>query len=516
MFAVAPAPGDKMPTFRLLDSKCIVTEHENGEEEFGDFLRDHNFRILLQTDENRRHPSNEAQWPDKFASLQLAYVGHGSFNSIWTNKPGVNYDNSAFPYEVVEYLNAGKTVLRAPLPRHPARGWVSRQTAVAEMTNMATAALHGYGPYVYAMGWERSEDGAHYRLYSFLQRGAMDVEKRVSRIQAAPPWAMDTLDLYFDRFLRAVWGYSSDRFVFIDAKLKNFIDSFSGPEVELVEGARGTVRVIDLAGDGFRQMWTVPTSQADARINAQGWRPIWLHNVLVVSCAFRLNLPYDYFCKLWWNKVHAAVLRVRTELGRRRAFPDDGEYSNAADFVRACKWTGPLYTGRWSPTDGKYVEQTFPEPQVGNAPAAVAEECRRFATFYFHDVWHRYGFVNYATAVLNHLQAATADDKSATALKREKAAKEYDVYYVQKLVPMQRHFREHLGRNHESAPTLVHVMFQYCAMPEDELKKRYLLAQPPAATMRFWPRMTSSSQHNGITLPQARNERYWNGLLGFA
>ena len=126
------------------------------------------------------------------------------------------------------------------------------------------------------------------------------------------------------------------------------------------------MRVIDLADDGFRRMWTQPvaaadgTDNTDARTKAQGWRPIWLHNVLVVSCFVRLNLPYDAYRLLWWDKIHEAVRQVRADLNHSlHAYKDDKEYQMASAFVRECKWHGPLRTGRWNFDTMKYIARDW-------------------------------------------------------------------------------------------------------------------------------------------------------------
>lgn len=523
--------------FKLLDTTCATMRPEDGWE-FGNFIDDHGLTKLLRSDESFNNPRDEDKWPDGFAKLRLKYVSHGGYNSVWTTEAydptdpySVNYRELPYPEEVVDALNKGLAVLRAPLTRPENRGgWRPQSAVIAEMTNMATAALNGYGPLIIAMGWRKRVvfGEPELRLYTFLQRGTMDVDRRVSKITRAPDWARDSLHEYFDRLLRAVWGYSSDRCVFVDAKLKNFVDFFPGPpnaSVALEANVMGTVRVIDLAEDGFRRMWRPPVDpQGNTHTRAQGWRLYWLHNILVISCFVRLHLPYDYYLELWWNKIEAAVIRLRTELAQGRAYADDAEYRLAADFVRACKWAGPLYTGTWDPTTNTYPPSVLPDPRVGNDPEAVAEECRKFATYYFHDFWHLDGFKNYAAVVLSERTATAvvnrgrvpADRVAAAVAHHRDMAIRHDQFFVPKAVPMHRHFKEHLRPNNESASTLVHVMYQYCAMSEDELRKRYVLGQPPSRIVRPWPRMTYSREHKNISLQNARNRMYWERTLGFS
>ena len=519
MFAVVPTQPGRKPEFELLDTVCARAT--SPDYEFGNFLDDFGFDKLIDTEEAYANPSDVNLWPEKFEELRLKPLSHGSFNSVWTTDAEVEardgYTELAFPFEVVSYLNAGKAVLRAPLTRRELNyGWLTEAAAITEMVNMATAAQNGYGPLIYGIGWKRRRDESipKYRLYAFLQRGTTDVESRVAQMN--PEWPIAPLHGYFDRLLRAVWGYSSDRCVFVDAKLKNFIDTYpeTFPSANLEE--RGAVRVIDLAEDGLRRMWTQPQGQTQT----QGWRLYWLHNVLIISCILRMQLPYEMFRTLWWNKINQALVRVRIEMYQRRAYSDDDEYLNAATFVRACKWNEPLYTGRWDPTKGHYRHRTFPEPILGNDPAAVGEQCRRFATYYFYDAWHTYAFVNYASSVRHARVLASKPGidwkkREAAEAKLKHESKRYDLFYVKKVVPMHRHFREHLKPDAHSADRLEHVMYLYCEMSESELNARYVTGNPSSQFVRKWPKMTSSSEHRTMTLAQACDAERWEQLLGF-
>lgn len=528
MFAVrGPLPGGMgAVAFQLLESVCTVVD--DGDAEFGNLLRDYGFSDLLRSEAARAEPRDPANWPPRFAELQLNYVSHGGYNSVWAPKSGVDYGETLFPAEVVDSLTAGTVVLRAVIPKDNGSEWMTHSAALGEMTNMATAAHNGYGPRIAAMGWERRKRTSRvsgemidwYRLYAFLQRGTMDVDRRISQLRPETGPSLANLHGYFNRLLRAVWGYSSDRCVFVDAKLKNFVDTFPDHGPTLREGAKGVVRVIDLAGDGFRRMWMQPVVEgSDAHVTAQGWRLIWLHNVLVVSCSLRLNLPYDAYLALWWNKIHAAVLRVRAEFSQRRAYADDTEYATAAAFVRACKWHGPLYTGQWDAT-ATYRPVGLPESVPGNDPATVAAECRKFATYYFHDVWHQYGFQNYA-GVLRYQRRIGLDpnvrdaEKADAKAKADKARAMFDSYYVPKVVPMHRHFREHLSKSPDGAKPLVQVMYLYCKMTDRELHDRYVRGTGDLLVWRWPPVSTSKQQQREPAAHEVRDARYWNRRMGF-
>ena len=338
MFAVSTlSPQTGMPVFRKLDSTCNINGPDDYE--FGNFLHDHGFAELLKSQPSRNDPTNREHWPSNFAKLNLEFVGKGTYNSVWAPKAGGSYEDSYFPCEVTDALDEQKTVLRAQIPRDDNRDLLTYDDALTQMTYMADAATGGYGPLIFGMGWQRvttrgAVDG--YRLFTFLERGSMDVDARVSRISRE--WNRGALHHYMNKLLIAVWGYSSQCFVFVDAKLQNFIDTYQKTPIKLESTVGGSIRVIDLDALGFRSLRLKPHGAGG---EGQGWRLTWLHNVLVISCLLRLHMPYDFYRECWWNKVQNAILQMRVELRNPRSYKDDPEYTHVASFINACTWCDP-------------------------------------------------------------------------------------------------------------------------------------------------------------------------------
>lgn len=511
MFAVVPRPGsDGPPEFQLLDTTCA---------EFGAFAGAAQLSALLKSDESFRQPQNPALWPPGFGQLPLDFLGKGSYNSIWQPKPGVDYSGLPLPPQTIRALAAGDAVFRTPLPRGPLRGYVSSDAIITEMVNLASAAKHGYGLLLYGVAWTRAADDGNaplYRLYCFMQRGKMDVDKRLALInERAPNHPQNPMPYYkqhhhlFDCLLRTVWGYSTDRCVFVDAKPGNFVDVF--PD-RITAEARGAVRVIDLAGDGFKRMRTSGVD-AEARTRSQGWRLIWLHNVLVISCNIRMQLPYEAYVELWWKKIRHAVFHLlRVELRQHDAFEADLEYQQLRVFLQTCKWyRGPdSREGLWDPNAGQFRPPSVAPTVLSAEPAEVAHECRRYAIYYFYDIWLEPMALRYANPVLR--QCHFRGDPAAEAGRRE-AERYFDTSLRPKVIPMCRHFGEQLRPGPQHAPLLVEVMFAYCDVEKDELQRRYLRGESAAPGMRRWPPAQFSHDHRSNCY--AKDLRYWRYAFGF-
>ena len=187
--AAASTSAGSEAEFKLLDTVCDPDPDEPRTDKFfGNLLVNYGFNNLLRSGDARDNPRDKSVWPHNFRQLGLEYVSHGGYNSVWRPNGTVDYGTFPFPREVVDALRNGTVVLRAVIPRDDREEWMSQRAALVEMTNMATAAQHGYGPHILAMGWERIKGiGKYtgelvplYRLYAFLQRGTMDVDARMT------------------------------------------------------------------------------------------------------------------------------------------------------------------------------------------------------------------------------------------------------------------------------------------------------------------------------------------------
>ena len=158
---------------------------------------------------------------------------------------------------------------------------------------------------------------------------------------------------------------------------------------------------------------------------------------------------------------------------------------------------------------------------LGNDPVDVAKECAKFATFYFVDVWHQYGWGNYVAPVrhelvVRHNTRASDDTRRQAVIKRAEADTKFDRYYRLKAIPMHRHFRQHRSPNaHKHSKTLVEVMYLYCAMSEKELHERYLTGSWSDQLDMRWQPVTQTRQRPEPSPHQANNPKMWDARIGF-
>lgn len=361
MFSVNCIQPEDAPVFQALGTTCSVSG--TVEKQFGDFVIDHGLDTLFIKDSAHMDPRDCNTWPDTFKGLKLKFVASGMSNSVWAPMDNVDYSEiEGFPVEVIKYLTNGSAVLRIQTPQSKNRDFIRSEDALEQMVSMADAAQCKYGPIIYAMGWQRKQlnfSGPSnkaewgYRLHCFMKRGTKDVNDRVlqivdkfngSVILKNPNPDSTWLKAYFSRFMSVVWGYSSQRYVFVDAKLQNFIDTFDemipcGNKNQTigVSDIQGQVRAIDLDIVGFRRIKIHTVSENS--IEPQGWRLVFMHNLLVMSCMLRMNLPYAIFLQYWWNGVRDMLKQLRTQHQTlTNQFYDDNEYKEMSKFINSCTW----------------------------------------------------------------------------------------------------------------------------------------------------------------------------------
>ena len=241
---------------------------------------------------------------------------------------------------------------------------VRRDALLAEMANVSHAALHGYGLRVAFFAWTREErtpkdarEEGHtevsYRLLTVLERASASVAQRVEKLSGTElGWGALRREAYFEQLLETVWAYSADRFVHLDATLRNFVDLPNLPDQGPEEHLRPRIRVIDMDGSVFRRL---------AGGDAQDYLWLWLYNVLVVSCFLKVALDDSReFRRVWWDKIRAAVHHVAS---RRDAPPGPGH-----TFVTQARWD----TEACAAALRRAFEPGDEPPWCGDTPEAAA------------------------------------------------------------------------------------------------------------------------------------------------
>ena len=452
--------------------------------------------------------------PDAFKKqLGLRFKGRGSYNSVWTADGSKNAEHyaatlGAMPKQMASDLAGGQTVLRVPA----ASNWGSLEDVGAEMFNMAEAALHGYGPLVAAMWVVRAHETRGderrpvFKLFTIMAKGQMDLQTRMASAKwlTAPLLVVDKLAKAYLHSLRlCLWSFSVRGCVHTDAKLSNFIDMCPSEVTETTKIATTAIRVIDMDAGVFRRLERI-VSAAESH---QGWRPVWLHNVLFVSCFLKPQLPEPIFMELWWRPLSAAVAHTMGLLAREdAALRADADFELARRFVFASRWAHGFHLG-----------QQLPAAPVGGAPEAIGRSAVLMAVYYFHDVWERAAHDRYG----NHAKAyraasrATAEAPPGTPLRAQREAEQQaafarwnvargwfdNTYRVQ--APAQfRYFADRMEPHDErGAPTLVAVMHDYVATPMKELVARYVDGRPApgaGAAVGRWPPMSRSADHDRV------------------
>jgi hypothetical protein len=294
--------------------------------------------------------------PLDLSKCGLARLECGTFNQLWMGTM-TRETRRWFPPEIATLLEKGRLVIRAPLERTHSS---TRRSIIGEMDNVLHAALHGYGPLVAGMTWIRTvhhegmDEGmlrVKYRLVAFMEKGSTSVYNRIKRVKDqglvpnGHPFSTPlSAERYFDSLLCCVHTYSVDRFVYLDATLRNFIDFVGTPSQSLV-------KVIDIDEDVFRRFGESAMSKSRA------WQLLWLHNTLVVTCFLKrylseiggfmlgarkeLRTGQQVFDAYWWSKIKRAVIVSRqlfaspatdecdSELQRCRAFLSATQRPNA-------------------------------------------------------------------------------------------------------------------------------------------------------------------------------------------
>lgn len=341
--------------------------------------------------DNHFNLDSVSSWASAFASLNLVLEGKGTYNSVWRlrrNEAGTGPASATelskfFPREVVDALKADSHVLRVPMPDE----WESFDNVKQEMVNVCEAALHQFGPRIAAMWVGRrshpvdrfsGREEAQFKLFMVLERGR-DVHKRLhhlTRIKAERSIWMR----YLKSLRRCIWRYSANRCIPLDGKLGNFVDTF--PDKMTGNSDEGRVNAIDMDGTYYRRVRRQSAEEGTldnpASPNmAQGWKLVWLYNILFVSCNLRMILDSTTYFNLWWNDLKGPISAVMIDARLLHGTPTaslDSEYMRARDFLVKCLWKG---TFKWS--------RIPDDPPMEDTAEALAKTARDLVMHYFHD-----------------------------------------------------------------------------------------------------------------------------------
>ena len=426
------------------------------------------------------------------------FVAHGTFNSVWSFAPDTDPTQSPFnfPKELFTHANPQETILRVQTVTKDNRDLLGADVAIDQMTNMVEAAIGGYGPAVYGMAFTRTMYNIQwqgltprYRVYTLMARAEFDLERSLRTI-FRPPGIPEEINMgrVFASLLDTIWRYSVDHFVFIDAKLTNFVD--------FRKGMFHKVRAIDLDYNGFR-----PISPPVAGRITQAWRPIWLYNVLNMSVQIRMRIPTQHYWAFWWSKITTAVRQVLMDINNEDAFgKDDEEFRRAAAFVRLAEWKGDLLVGSVH-SNLEYRPKPMPKVKNFNEPIQMATEVVNIAKYYFVAAWFDRAYNVYVRSVREAF--VTFPSREGRILAIQQCHARY-VDEFKDALPMIRHFKEQATL--QTPRLLVKVMFSYANMREDVLTDRYM------DKAEAWPRWPVPNPV--LTEQQANSTDYWQSQLG--
>ena len=438
--------------------------------------------------------SSEIPSEQALKEIGLSKLSNGGFNQLWTGRMTAA-SRRVLPPEVAELVAQGLVVIRAPLGKTQSD---NLQNVMDEMSNVMHAALYGYGPLVAGMAWVRTLHAAReeqglrhvrYRLVSFMEKGDMSVHCRIRKAAengfvpfkdalATPSGASH----YFDALLRCVHAYSVDRFVFLDATLRNFVDfvSTSSPT---------RIAVIDIDSTVFRRLGGTALSSGNEP--SHGWKMVWLHNTLVVSCFLKRTLSdlsgsgiggpvhgvlVDPFTAFWWNKVSKAVDATFHEL-RHGTASDACFDSSCRLFLLECFWGAEQ-----SCKDAWTFPNMAQPPWSGSDPIAMANAALAYMYHYFvrqpfEEIEEMY--VRHALAMheMHQKRGLSPSVIADTERAYRRACEWYDGVARRTLIAPMLYFHNAVHEPHQAngdSRMLATIMIDYVQTPNSDLQARWL------------------------------------------
>ncbi len=377
----------------------------------------------------------------------LGECANGTFNTIWAvkNEASAQWVKEVLPAELAVDFLRRKLVLRIPLGSESG-GWLSKEEAIGEATNMLFTALLHCGPRVGALGFARRdfrdktspEEGARvvrYKLYAFLERATRSVDQRYVPPRAMCSHVVDNKP-YYEALLVAVFQISAQGFVHLDATLRNFVD-FYGDTVPDTLGPFA-IKVIDVEAHIFRRL--CPSQGTE-------WRYLFLFNLLVVLVFLKLRLAAAWIPSIHWMPVKRMCKQLLSEL--------DGKDNLAARLL----WEGPFQPDGAFPNlaEGVYA---------GDTPVATAEAARQQLQHYLLQEP-----LDLATSWYYNV-AFAEEGHEPTAQKFDEACTWFDKIYCGQMVPVRTFFLDAL-RPHDEASRFVDVAYRFLDTPLGDITRRF-------------------------------------------
>ena len=477
---------------------------------------------------------NATSWPESFRGLGLALVARGSYNSVWRLARGENGTNPSppealraiLPYHVVEGLVQDVYVLRIP----NADQWSTYAEVLLETVNISEAALGRYGPNVAAMWVGREskpempgtgQTQGRFKLFAILERGT-DVHMRISQMVLEQPRPSRAIwSRYLQSLRRCVWRFSANRCLHLDGKLANFIDNFPASGVA-VDDKNSTIKAIDLASDFYRRIERLTQAESTSATSAtspdmaQGWKLVWLYNVLFVTCSLRLVLPVDVYTQVWWPSISKAAKSILRECVSERSLPNkDPEYLRARSFLMQCRWKG-----------GFLMSARPQKPPDGDDPSSLSATALGTVRHYFHDIWYNEAvrrLIEPARAVrLANSQNGTSPQdvahRESLRQKRNQSWTWYNTVFRPRALPMIRFFSDKMEYEHDQrALPMIQVLCDYADASEEDLYPLTAGATHPMKPNQIvrWPKARLTFDEQWLNTAQWENSRSAAREIGF-
>ena len=429
--------------------------------------------------------------PLDLSKYSLTRLDCGTFNQLWKGTM-TQATRCWFPPEIATLLAQGRLVIRAPLEKTHSS---TRQEIIGEMDNVLHAALHGYGPLVAGMTWVRTvhregqDEGmlrVKYRLVTFMEKGSMSVYGRIKLVRdqgfvpnGHPFSTPHNTERYFDSLLRCVHAYSIDRFVYLDATLRNFVDFVGTPSQSLV-------KVIDIDDGVFRRFGE------SAKSKSRAWQLLWLHNILVVSCFLKRYLSeiggftlgarkeirtgQQVFDTYWWNKIQRAVTVSRRLLTSSETDECDAELQSCRTFLSSTQRSKEMTIhGLWV-----FPETTHP-PYAGTSPCALAKSAMAYCYYYFvrqpiEEVEEVYCKSAIKAMHVRTLSNVSPEERRRVDDEHGKATRWFNAVARRTIIPtalfFYRKFKER-GSVEGGSACLVDIMAEFANTPQEAIERRY-------------------------------------------